>query len=215
MAKTVKQSNLIHLIRKYLHQDHVEDQCLDVDLAQQSFSNEYPLTTYNSAVVTFYAPSDLSGMGGMRKERIRAVSQWRGGHARYDTVLLKQNNDMPNEKAINSLSISQVRLFFIFFYQQKAHSCALVHDFEAVIDCTRTEITGMAIVKRAMQGNQPRARVIALHDILRAVHLIPVFSDGGAIPKGYNHESILTDYKRFKRFYVNKYIDHHAFEILS
>ena len=163
----------------------------------------------------FYAPSDLSGVGGMRKERIRAVSQWRGGHARYDTVLVKPNKDALNEETINSLSISQVRLFFSFVYQQKTYSCALLHDFEVVIDRNHSEITGMALVKRAMQGNRPRTRVVALHNILRAVHLIPVFSDGGGIPKGYDHESILTDHKRFKRFYVNKYIDHHAFEILS
>jgi hypothetical protein len=57
---------------------------------------------------------------------------------------------MPNEKTINSFSISQVWLFFFFVYQQKAHSCALIHDFEIVIDSTHTEITGMAIVKRAI-----------------------------------------------------------------
>ena len=67
IANTIKQSNLIYLIHEYLHQDHLGDQSLEADSAQQypPFSDKYPLTTYNSAVATFYAPSDLSGMGGM------------------------------------------------------------------------------------------------------------------------------------------------------
>jgi hypothetical protein len=73
----------------------------------------------------------------------------------------------------------------------------------------------MALIKRAMQGNWPYAHIVALYNILWAVYLIPIFSNGGKIPKGYDYESILTDHTQFKLFYVNKYIDHHAFEILS
>ena len=74
----------------------------------------------------------------------------------------------------------------------------------------------MAIVKRAMRGSLPRARVIPLNDILRAVHLIPVFSHlGKTIPKKYKHESTLDDRQLFKWFYVNKFVDYHAFKILS
>ncbi|KAG6875229.1 hypothetical protein C0992_004678 [Termitomyces sp. T32_za158] len=42
------------------------------------------IRVYPSAVATFYAPSNISGIGGMFRERIRAVSSWHGGPARYD-----------------------------------------------------------------------------------------------------------------------------------
>ena len=35
------------------------------------------ITLYPSAVVTYFAPSDLSGIGGMHSERIRATPNWR------------------------------------------------------------------------------------------------------------------------------------------
>ncbi|OAX31238.1 hypothetical protein K503DRAFT_654751, partial [Rhizopogon vinicolor AM-OR11-026] len=46
------------------------------------------ITLYTSAVATFYAPSDISGIGGMRYERIRAVYTWRNGPGRYDCVFI-------------------------------------------------------------------------------------------------------------------------------
>jgi len=109
-----------------------------------------------------------------------------------------------------------VRLFFSFEYDQASYECALVHDYQ-VVNPYPDEITGMAVVKRVMRGNLPRAQVIPLDDILRAVHLIPVFSQLGTkrIPKKYKHELTLDDRQLFELFYVNKFVDHHAFEILS
>ena len=101
-------------------------------------------------------------------------------------------------------------------YNHIFYECALVHDYQ-VVNPSPDEITGMAIVKRAMRGSLPRARVVPLNNILRAVHLIPVFSQLGTkqIPKKYEHKLTLDDRQLFKQFYVNKFIDHHAFEILS
>jgi hypothetical protein len=42
------------------------------------------VAVYNSAVVKFYAPSDLSGVGGMRRECIRAVPSWNTVRAHHD-----------------------------------------------------------------------------------------------------------------------------------
>jgi len=49
---------------------------------------DVPIMTYNSAVAKFYAPSDILGIHGMRKERIRATPKWRKGPGRFDTVLI-------------------------------------------------------------------------------------------------------------------------------
>jgi len=224
VAEDATQLNLVSLIRILLRQHSESHANTALPLSESAdyldFTRQHPLTTYNSAVAMFYAPSDLSGAGGMRKERIRAVSHWRGSYPRLDTMLLKSNsksestsNDKP---AVNSFSVARVRLFFSFEYHHTSYECALVHDYQ-VVNPSPDEITGMAMVKRAMRGSLPRARVVPLNDILRAVHLIPVFSQLGTkkIPKKYEHELTLDDTQLFKWFYVNKFIDHHAFEILS
>ena len=46
------------------------------------------IEVFNSAIATFHAPSDISGIAGMRREHIRAMPSWRNGPARYDTVLI-------------------------------------------------------------------------------------------------------------------------------
>jgi len=224
VAEDATQLNLVSLIRVLLRQlckSHANTSLPSSESADYlDFTGEHPLTTYNSAVAIFYAPSDLSGAGGMRKERIRAVSHWRGSYPRLDTVLLKPSSKSTStsndEPTVNSFSVARVRLFFSFEYHHASYECALVHDYQ-VVNPSPDEITGMAIVKRAMRGSLPRARVVPLNDILRAVHLIPVFSQLGTkkIPKKYKHELTLDDSQLFKLFYVNKFVDHHAFEILS
>ncbi|KIL61333.1 hypothetical protein M378DRAFT_82595, partial [Amanita muscaria Koide BX008] len=41
---------------------------------------------YPSAVATYCAPSDLSGVGGMFREQIRSTHSWRSGPERRDCV---------------------------------------------------------------------------------------------------------------------------------
>ena len=52
------------------------------------------IEVFNSAIATFRAPSDISGVTGMRCEHIRATPSWRNGPARYDTVLINSNPDV-------------------------------------------------------------------------------------------------------------------------
>ena len=49
-----------------------------------------PGYSFNSAVTTFYAPSDLSGVNGMHWQHIHASSLWRNGSPRYDCVCRKR-----------------------------------------------------------------------------------------------------------------------------
>jgi hypothetical protein len=53
---------------------------------------------FNSAVATFYAPSDISGVSGMRREYIRATSSWRNGPARYDCVYVNTKPDADSDE---------------------------------------------------------------------------------------------------------------------
>jgi hypothetical protein len=131
-------------------------------------------------------------------------------------VLLKPNSKSEstsnNEPTINLFSVAQVWLFFSFEYNWVSYECTLVYDYQ-VVNPFLDEVTEMAIVKRARRGS---VHIVPLNDILWAVHLIPVFSELGTkrIPKKYKHELMLGDCQLFKLFYVNKFVDHHAFEIL-
>ena len=55
---------------------------------------------HNSAVATFYVPSDPSGLGGMCREYLQATPSWRKGPARYDCAFLTLD---PNVKGMLTL----------------------------------------------------------------------------------------------------------------
>jgi hypothetical protein len=89
------------------------------------------VTIYPSAVATFHAPSDISGIGGMRRECIRAVKSWRKGPGHYDTIFV---NTDPSMDGMQGLEVAHVRLFFSFSYEGVKYPCALVHWFSCVGD---------------------------------------------------------------------------------
>ncbi|KIK37310.1 hypothetical protein CY34DRAFT_92952, partial [Suillus luteus UH-Slu-Lm8-n1] len=72
------------------------------------------------------------------------------------------------------------------------------------------EDTGMWVVQPAHNNNNtPHISVIHIDSIYRAAHLIPVYGTR-VIPAQHHHHQT---YDIFDRFYVNKYADHHSFEI--
>ncbi|KAJ6600741.1 hypothetical protein B0H10DRAFT_1923835 [Mycena sp. CBHHK59/15] len=83
---------------------------------------------YNSACAVFYAPSDVSGIGGMHHERIRATKSWYRGPARYDCVFLEHNKDLAGFQGLHA---ARVRMFFRFKYRGVDYPCALIHWFSA------------------------------------------------------------------------------------
>jgi hypothetical protein len=164
------------------------------------------ITIHPSAVAVFRAPSDLSGIGGMRCERIRAVKSWRKGPGRYDTIFV---NTDPLVEGMRGLDIARVRLFFSFSHHGVKYSCALVRWYSRVGDSPDNN-TGMWIVEPDMLVNGGAvASIIHLDTIVRASHLLPVFG-----PQCVSRTISFTNtLDTFQAFYVNKYIDHHAFEI--
>ncbi|KLO17808.1 hypothetical protein SCHPADRAFT_913406 [Schizopora paradoxa] len=182
------------------------------------------LNVVASATAIFYAPSDICGVGGMRKEIIRVTSSWRGGPARYDCVFVQTDRNLPG---FRGLDVAQVRLLFSFKQDGREFSCAVVRWFERVGDFPN-EDTGMWVVKpqyfedlaaanptgRRRRQPEPRERrpflgVISVDSIVRAAHLIPVYGNE-AISLDVKFSNVLT---KFERFYVNKFADHHAYEI--
>jgi hypothetical protein len=164
------------------------------------------ISVYTSAVATFYAPSDLSGIGGMHRERIRALSSWRGEGPRYDCIFV---NTDPTQNGMRGLEVARVRSFFSFKFRNVSYPCALIRWYSHNDDGP-DEDTGMWVVEPDSHADGSAfTAVIHLDSILRAAHLIPVYGQDTIptdIPLAYSLDV-------FHSYYVNKYIDHHAFEI--
>jgi hypothetical protein len=164
------------------------------------------VAVYNSAVVKFYAPSDLSGVGGMRRERIRAVQSWKKGPPRYDCIFVSTD---PTAEGMHGLDIGRARLFFKFEFDGVTYPCALIQWFSRIGD-SPDEDTGMWMVKPDVDDSgSPIRFIIHLDSIMRAAHLIGIYGDR-CLPSTVTFDRSLDI---FRSYYVNKYIDHHAFEI--
>ncbi|KAH9979853.1 hypothetical protein BGW80DRAFT_1556544 [Lactifluus volemus] len=213
LAKTICRKRLLSALAVELGQPDF------VQLIQRFLCDQLPANTndlipeargnvsvYTSAISTFHAPSDLSGIGGMRSEYIRATSSWRKGPPRYDCVFV---NTDPALEGLRGLEVARVRLFFSFKFRNTTYPCALVHWMSRIGDGPNEE-TGMWVVEPDFNADGSRfVSVIHLDAILRAAHLIPVYGVD-FISKNFSfHDSL----DRFSSFYVNKFIDHHAFEI--
>ena len=94
---------------------------------------------------------------------------------------------------------------------------AKVGDEEAVESAPKTRPdndpdpdNGMWIVKPEFDDNKYRVMsVVHVDSIVHAAHLLPVFGGNVAVPMEVNFNNTLDI---FGAFYLNKYIDYHAFE---
>ncbi|GBE85562.1 hypothetical protein SCP_0800790 [Sparassis crispa] len=193
---------LRHFLYGQLHPNRDISGTIPIDACPEVLHQDKVYVVY-SAAATYYAPSDPSGIGGMRREYIRATPSWRGVGPCFDCVFIKSPSADPG---VNSFDIAHVQLFFNFRFRYIQYPCALIRRYE-LVDEQPDRDTGMWIVRpRTDDGS---ISVIHTDSILRAAHLIPVFN--GPIPEG------LTEYHSldvFEQFYMNKYVDHHAFHTL-
>ena len=173
--------------------------------------DEYPqfdgeIKVYHSAVATFFAPSDLCGAGGMRRERIRSTPSFHG-HPRCDTVFVVLDESKPGMEAMET---GRVLLFFSFDYHHKTHSCALINWF--VHDDERDPDTGMWTIQlECDRKGEPTIQVIPLETIAHGAHLLPVYGST-RLPDDFSHHDALDS---FYSFFVNHFIDHHAHEFIT
>jgi hypothetical protein len=199
------------LIRRFLFDQKYPDNEIpgaDINLSLcPRFSGA--ISVYHSAVATYYAPSDGSGVGGMYRERIRATSTWNRGESsipRYDCVLVQVS---PEDNGFRSMQVARVRLFFSIKHDGKTIPCALIEWYKTTRS-TPDKTIGMWVVKPEYIADrqQRAAAVVHLDSVVRGVHLIPVYRKR-KISRKHTYSTSLND---FKKFYVNKYIDYHAFE---
>ncbi|KAG2096718.1 uncharacterized protein F5147DRAFT_747545 [Suillus discolor] len=166
------------------------------------------LQVFNSAAATFYAPSDPSSFGGIRREHIRACPLWRNKYPHNDCVFVNTDS---HAEGMRGLEVARVIYFFSFFHRWEVYPCALIQWFEKIGDCPN-EDTGMWMVTPSFHEDSSRnLAVIHIETVFHAAHLIPIYGSK-YIPHSLKfYDSLDT----FCSFYVNKYADHHAFKIAS
>jgi len=170
---------------------------------------EGKISVFHSASATFRAPSDPSGPRSMRREYIRATPSWRKGHPRYDCVFV---NSQPELLGMRGLTVARVFLFFSFMHRGTKHECALVHWFSTIGTDPDDETGLWTVGPDTHDDGSPILSIIPLESIIRAAHLIPVYRTNNFISRLLTMHDTLDV---FKVFYVNKYVDHHTFEIAS
>ncbi|EAU88020.1 hypothetical protein CC1G_12172 [Coprinopsis cinerea okayama7 len=210
VASEIQQPQLIDGIRQYLYNytaNGIAQSSQDIPLDLCPDISALKIHTYPSARADFFAPSDVSGIEGMRTERIRAVRSWQGGRPRYDCVFIGASD----EPGFRGLLVARVFLFFQLSYCDEKHPCALVQWYSTVGDEPCPD-TGMWVVEPDFIRGKPSLDVIHLDSIFRAAHLIG-YAGKHRIPiYGFDYTHSLD---HFRVFYVNKYADHNAHEIAS
>ncbi|KAI0245743.1 hypothetical protein BJV78DRAFT_1137005, partial [Lactifluus subvellereus] len=103
----------------------------------------------------------------------------------------------------------QVCLFFSFKHNRKTYPCALVQWFIPIGDHP-CEDTGMWMVKPDLDHHGRRATsIVHLETAIRGVHLLPIYGSA-FIPHNLHFSETLH---AFRAYYINKYADHHMYEI--
>ncbi|KIJ12363.1 hypothetical protein PAXINDRAFT_83109 [Paxillus involutus ATCC 200175] len=212
LALHIGQPRLPVLVHDFLfHQlDQVNPALSDNEIMtrmEQLLRFDGPISVFHSACAMFYAPSDISGIHGMRREWIRSTPSWRKKHHQHDCVFIVVDQSQPG---MRGMVIGQVKLFFSLVCDGITYPCALVDRF-ACVGRIPDPVTGLWKVRpdRDRSGRQVQS-IEHLDAIYRGAHLIPVFGDG-FLPPDF-HFSYSLDV--FDTYYVNKYADHHANEIV-
>ncbi|KAH9029816.1 hypothetical protein EDB85DRAFT_2074389 [Lactarius pseudohatsudake] len=170
------------------------------------------VSLYTSASSIFFAPSDPCGVHGLRREQIRSTWSWRKGPSRHDVVLVNMGDGGNKDLPMSGYAVARVLLFFSLEHGGDKFPAALVWWYTLSDDSARRdEATGMWLVEREYdQHEQPLLGVVHIDTIFRAVHLLPYF---GREPVRM-HFSYTDTLDSFANYYVNKFADHHSFEIL-
>jgi hypothetical protein len=164
---------------------------------------------FHSACITYYAPSDESGIPGMRREYVRCTPNWRKVGPRRDCVLI--NTVSAHAGFPEGVEVVRLRLLFSFTEDGKDYPCALVEWFKAYGDVP-DELTGMWRVVPEMENNRRKMTVVHLETFIRAAHLCPDFGrEVRPFPAAFDYRIALD---AFEAYYLNKYIDGHTFELM-
>ena len=142
----------------------------------------------------------------MRQERIRSIPSWYE-NPRHDTVFVVLDDSLPG---MEGMVIARVLLLFSFDYKRVHYSCAYVNWFVHSGDQPNPD-TGMWTVSLERQRGKPTSQVIDVRTIAHAAHLLLVYGSD-PVPSNVRHYNSLDS---FQSFFINHFVDHHAFEFLT
>lgn len=201
----------LHLLaRQFLHaQVHPDSDPDDIPPERLPSFDHRHINVFHSALILFHAPSDPSGMKGMRREYIRSTPSWRSDGKRRDCVLVTTDS---SERGMRRFTVARVLLFFSFKRHGNYYPCALVHWFPCVGDHPDDD-TGMWIVRpefHAGRGRRPVLQIIHTDSIHRMAHLLPIF---GSAPVP-DHLQFTHTLDAFESYYVSKWADHNSHDML-
>ena len=163
---------------------------------------------YPSAVATFYVPSDLSWISGMNSEHIHAVDTWCQGVSWYGCMFINTGLLQPG---MHGLDVARARLFFSFTFEQVKYSCAFIHWFSKIGEFLDEGTRMWSVKPEVFNDGSHNLSIIHLDSIVCLAHLLPIHHNK---PVSSRHQLNYTwSLDAFSAFYVNKYADHHAFEI--
>ncbi|KAG5652687.1 hypothetical protein H0H81_004072 [Sphagnurus paluster] len=207
LATTIGQPKIAELIWRFLFDQINTDDTITSNTITLDACPEFtgPIRVYHSAVATFYAPSDDSGVRGMRRECIRSTPSWRGQGPRRDCAFVVKDVKQPGMKG---MSVVRAQLFFSFDYIGVTYPCALVEWFKT-IGRSPDPVVGMWKVVPDVVRGERETSVLHLDTFLRGAHLLPVFGQC-SIPVDFHY---LYSLDVFNSFYVNRFADHHSHEI--
>lgn len=121
-------------------------------------------------------------------------------------------NSEPELPGIRGLAVARVFLFFSFTYNSTSYPSALVQWFSFIGDEPDDE-TGLRMVEADFhEDGRPYLSIIHLDSVFRAAHLIPAYRTPDFIKRSLTMHDALDE---FDVFYVNRFADHHSFEISS
>ena len=138
--------------------------------------------------------------------------QWRNEGPQKDCIFITTNLGNQESTGMQAFDIAYIHGFFSFTDTSEIHyPCAVVCWFDKVDDLP-DEDTGMWIIQPSYLHNHfPNFAVIHIDSIYYAAHLIPIYCTSYIS----QHIKLCNSYNAFCAFYVNKYVDHHAFELAS
>ena len=213
LGRHVNQQNLEDLVREFLfYQANPQETSLPpANSIHWLTAGIAHLSVFHSANAVFCAPNNPSGIAGMYRETIRSTPRWRSGGVvspRRDCIFLDNGSDEPG---VRGADVARVHLFFSFATEERVYPCALVHNFHLTFTDPDPD-NGLWVVEPTYDESGSRhMSVVHVDSIVRAAHLLPVFQGSSTLPPQLTFSQTLDS---FRAFYINKYIDYHAFETM-
>jgi hypothetical protein len=196
---------LPELTRQFLYdQLHPDSPYTSRDIPLSRCPNIYErVDVFSSAIAIYWAPSDPSGVGGMRQERIRSTTSWGKGPPRYDCMFLSKD---PSIAGLRGLHVVRAMLLFSFTYNDILYPCALV-EWLLPVGEEPDPTSRMWVVEPELDEHGARIMsVVHMGSVLRAAHLIPCYGEE-FLPAKFRFTDSLD---AFRAYFVNNFIDHSA-----